>query len=56
MGSQSEKGISSQMSPEEIERHMWSEKKDVWAWAVTLWEIFTHGKVPYTFIASDPGS
>jgi len=41
------------MSPEAIERRMWSEKSDVWAWAVTLWEMFTHGKVPYTFIASD---
>ena len=41
------------MPPEAIERHRWSEKSDVWAFAVTLWEMFTHGKVPYTFVASD---
>jgi hypothetical protein len=41
------------MSPETIERRRWSSKSDLWAWAVTLWEMFTHGKVPYTFIASD---
>jgi len=26
---------------------------DVWAFAVTVWEMFTHGKVPYTFTASE---
>jgi hypothetical protein len=41
------------MSPEAIERHRWSEKSDVWAFAVTVWEMFTHGKIPYTFIPSD---
>ena len=41
------------MSPETIERRRWSSKSDLWAWAVTLWEMFTHGIVPYTFIASD---
>jgi large subunit ribosomal protein L40e len=41
------------MSPEAIERHLWSEKSDVWAFGVTVWEMFTHGMVPYTFMASD---
>jgi hypothetical protein len=42
------------MSPETILRRRWSEKSDVWAFAVTVWEMFTHGLVPYTFISSDP--
>jgi len=41
------------MSPEAIERRRWSEKSDVWAFAVAMWELFTHGRVPYTFLASD---
>ena len=41
------------MSPEAILRRRWSEKSDVWAFAVTVWEMFTHGLVPYTFISSD---
>ncbi len=38
------------MPPEAILRRRWSEKSDVWAFAVTVWEMFTHGLVPYTFI------
>ena len=41
------------MAPEAIERRRWSEKSDVWAFAVTVWEMFTHSKVPYTFIIND---
>jgi hypothetical protein len=41
------------MSPEAILRRRWSEKSDVWAFAVTVWEMFTHALVPYTFISSD---
>jgi hypothetical protein len=41
------------MPPEAILRRRWSEKSDVWAFAVTVWEMFTHGLVPYTFIFSD---
>ncbi len=41
------------MPPEAIMRRRWSEKSDVWAFAVTVWEMFTHGLVPYTFIFSD---
>ena len=46
------------MLPEAIQRSRWSEKSDVWAWGVTVWEMFTHGMVPYrsaagTFIAQD---
>jgi serine/threonine protein kinase len=41
------------MSPEVITHRRWSEKSDLWAFAVTLWEMFTHGGVPYMFIPSD---
>jgi len=41
------------MSPEAIQKHRWSEKSDVWAFAVTVWEMFTHGMVPYHLISSD---
>jgi serine/threonine protein kinase len=41
------------MSPEAIQRRRWSEKSDVWAFAVTVWEMFTHGQVPYFVIPSD---
>jgi hypothetical protein len=41
------------MSPEAIEKHRWSEKSDVWAFGVTVWEMFTHSRIPYTFISSD---
>ena len=41
------------MSPEAIMKHRWSEKSDVWSFAVTVWEMFTHSQIPYTFIAND---
>jgi len=40
------------MAPEGIERWRWSEKSDVWAWPLTTWEMFPHGRVPHTFIAN----
>jgi serine/threonine protein kinase len=41
------------MAPEAIERLRWSEKSDVWAFSIAVWEMFTHSKVPYTSIAND---
>jgi len=35
------------MAPESIERNRWSTKSDVWAGGVTLWELWTDGRVPY---------
>jgi len=35
------------LSPETIEERIWSEKSDVWAFGVTLWELLAEGCVPY---------
>ena len=36
------------MSPEAILWRTWTEKSDVWAFGVVLWELFTHGNLPYS--------
>ena len=36
------------MSPEAILWSTWTEKSDVWAFGVVLWELFTHGNLPYS--------
>lgn len=42
------------MSPESMDSRLWSEKSDVWSFAVTMWEIFTYGEVPFgQFINKD---
>eukprot|EP00960_Hanusia_phi_P030065 748368-Hanusia_phi.AAC.1 len=41
------------MAPESMRSNQYSEKSDVWAFAVTLWEIWTYGEVPYGTIADD---
>jgi serine/threonine protein kinase len=35
------------MSPEALQRRQWTEKSDVWAFGVTLWELFSGGCVPW---------
>lgn len=35
------------LAPEVIKRRTWSEKSDVWAFGVTMWEIFSNGKEPF---------
>jgi len=39
--------------PEVMEQHMWCQATDVWAFAVTLWEIFTNALIPYSEISDD---
>ncbi|EKX30784.1 hypothetical protein GUITHDRAFT_58757, partial [Guillardia theta CCMP2712] len=41
------------MAPESIRRRQYSEKSDVWAFGVTMWEIWTYGEVPYWAITDD---
>ena len=41
------------MSPETIQRRQWTEKSDVWAFGVTLWELFSGGCVPWAELESD---
>uniref|UniRef100_A0A7S0RWF4 Protein kinase domain-containing protein n=1 Tax=Pyramimonas obovata TaxID=1411642 RepID=A0A7S0RWF4_9CHLO len=45
------------MPPEAIQRNKWSEKSDVWAFGVLLWEVATLGMIPYdslgVFVSSD---
>mmetsp|Transcript_29834 Transcript_29834/g.65212 ORF Transcript_29834/g.65212 Transcript_29834/m.65212 type:complete len:884 (-) Transcript_29834:338-2989(-) len=45
------------MSPEAIQRNKFSEKSDVWAFGVLLWEAATLGMIPYdslgVFVAND---
>lgn len=35
------------MSPESMDKRLWSEKSDVWSFGVAMWEIFTYGELPY---------
>lgn len=35
------------MAPESITDNVYTEKSDVWSFAVTCWEIFSNGSVPY---------
>ena len=41
------------MAPETIKKRKWSEKSDVWAFGVTVWELLTNGEIPYCFIGSN---
>lgn len=35
------------MSPEAIQRKVYSVKSDAWAYGVVCWEVFTNGETPY---------
>ncbi len=35
------------MSPESVKYGRFTSQSDVWAYGVTLWEIYSYGKQPY---------
>lgn len=41
------------MPPESLTHRRWSEKSDVWAFGVVLWEIFSNGCIPFAEIGSE---
>eukprot|EP00960_Hanusia_phi_P007155 203594-Hanusia_phi.AAC.1 len=41
------------MAPESIRRRQYSEKSDVWAFGVTMWEIWTYAEIPYGHLSED---
>jgi len=41
------------MSPEVLKRRQWSEKSDVWAFGVLLWELWSPELLPFAFLESD---
>ena len=41
------------MAPESLERGEWTEKSDVWAFGVTMWEVFSNAALPFEYVTSD---
>ena len=41
------------LPPEALEKRRFSEKSDVWAMGVTMWELLSDGNVPYSAINDD---
>ncbi|EKX41433.1 hypothetical protein GUITHDRAFT_42446, partial [Guillardia theta CCMP2712] len=41
------------MAPESIRRRQYSEKSDVWAFGVTMWEIWSYGELPFSTEVDD---
>lgn len=41
------------MAPESLRRLEFNEKTDVWAFGITLWEIYTLGDKPYPGLSYD---
>ncbi|CAI8044612.1 Tyrosine kinase receptor Cad96Ca [Geodia barretti] len=49
-GGSEEKAPIRWMAPESIENDIYTESNDVWSFGVTVWEIFTCGRIPFTGI------
>ena len=41
------------MPPEALKKRKWSEKSDVWAFGVLLWELWTMGDIPFALESDD---
>uniref|UniRef100_A0A061RYZ2 Protein tyrosine kinase n=1 Tax=Tetraselmis sp. GSL018 TaxID=582737 RepID=A0A061RYZ2_9CHLO len=41
------------MPPEALKKRRWSEKSDIWAFGVLMWELWSAADLPYAFIGSD---
>ncbi|EKX33543.1 hypothetical protein GUITHDRAFT_81295, partial [Guillardia theta CCMP2712] len=41
------------MAPEMISKRLFSEKSDVWAFGVTMWEMWSYGELPYSGTSAD---
>eukprot|EP00960_Hanusia_phi_P022422 663195-Hanusia_phi.AAC.1 len=41
------------MAPESIRRRQYSENSDVWAFGVTMWEMWTYAVIPYCHLPDD---
>ncbi|KAM8947240.1 inactive tyrosine-protein kinase 7 [Pelodytes ibericus] len=41
------------MPPEAVQEDDFSTKSDVWSFGVLMWEVFTHGEMPYTAMPDD---
>ncbi|KAG8429625.1 hypothetical protein GDO86_019675 [Hymenochirus boettgeri] len=41
------------MPPEAVQEDDFSTKSDVWSFGVLMWEVFTHGELPYTSLPDE---
>mmetsp|Transcript_37332 Transcript_37332/g.88737 ORF Transcript_37332/g.88737 Transcript_37332/m.88737 type:complete len:160 (+) Transcript_37332:1815-2294(+) len=41
------------MPPEALKRRWWSDKSDVWAFGVLMWELWSMAELPFPFVSCD---